>query len=57
MKLTICSTRSLMPRPHLQGGKESGELGTNPWAYAEKFPHTNQIAALALSYHYLTTGI
>ena len=41
---------NLVPRPHLQGGKGSGELGPNPWACAEEFPHANQIAALALSY-------
>ena len=43
-------TTSLVPRPHLQGGKGSGELGQNPWACAEEFPCANQIAALALSY-------
>ena len=42
----ICS---LVPRPHLQRGKGSGELGPNPWACAEEFPRANQIAALALS--------
>ena len=41
---------SLMPRPHLPGGKGSGELGPNPWACAEEFPRANQITALALSY-------
>ena len=40
---------SLVPRPHLQKGKGSGELGPNPWACAEEFPRANQIAALALS--------
>ena len=35
---------SLVPRPHLQGGKGSGELGQNPWACAEEFPRANQIA-------------
>ena len=43
-------TRCLMPRPHFQGGKGSGELGQNPWACTEEFPRANQIAALALSY-------
>ena len=38
------------PDPTSKGGKGSGELGTNPWSYTEKFPHTNRIAALALSY-------
>ena len=37
---------SLVPRPHLQGGKGSGEFGQNPWACAEEFPRANEIAGL-----------
>ena len=37
---------SLIPRPHLQKGKGSGELGQNPWACTEEFPRANEIAAL-----------
>ena len=35
---------SLVPRPHHQEGKGSGELGQNSRACAEEFPHANQIA-------------
>ena len=45
---------SLIPRPHLQGGKGSGEL---PWACAEEFPVANEIAALAQLHNKLTAGI
>ena len=48
---------SLVPRPHPQGGKGSGELGQNPWACAEEFPRANEIVALAQSYDKLTAGM
>ena len=48
---------SLVPRPHPQEGKRSGELGLNPWAYASEFPLTNQITALAQSCDSPTTGM
>ena len=50
----ITPQTSLVPRPHLRGGKGSGELGQNPWAYAEEFPRANEIIALAQSYDKLT---
>ena len=34
----------------LKEGKESCELGVNPWACVEEFPSANQISALAQSY-------
>ena len=49
MVVIILLVYSLVPRPHLQRGKGSGELGPNPWACAEEFPRANQITALALS--------
>ena len=48
---------SLVRRPHPRGGKGSGELGQNPWACAEEFPHANEIVALAQSYDKLTAGM
>ena len=48
---------SLVPRPHPQGGKGSGELRQNPWACAEEFPRANEIAALAQSHDKLTAGM
>ena len=38
------------PDPAFEGGKRSGELGQNPWACTEEFPHANQIIALAQSH-------
>ena len=48
---------SLVPRPHPQEGKGSGELGPNAWACAVEYPRANQIAALAQSYDLPTTGM
>ena len=48
---------SFVPRPHLQGGKGSGELGQSPWTCAEEFPRANEIAALAQSCDKLTAGM
>ena len=48
---------SLVPRPHLQGGKGSGELGQNSWACAKEFPRASEIMALAQSHDKLTTGM
>ena len=42
----MLSELSFVPRPHIQGGKGSGELGQNPWACAEEFSCANEIAAL-----------
>ena len=33
--LAIRVASSLVPRPHLQRGKGSGELGPNPWGYSK----------------------
>ena len=48
---------SLVPRPYLQGGKGSGDLGQNPCACAEEFIHANEITALGQSHDKLTTGM
>ena len=44
-------------RPHLQGGKGSGEFGQNPWAFTEEFPCANEITALAQSHDKLNAGM
>ena len=50
----MCNTTCeiISPGPHPRRGRESGELGTNPWAYTKEFLWANQISALA---HHMTS--